>query len=205
MPTRDPRIDAFIVKAQPFAKPILRHLRSLVHAACPDVEETMKWGMPHFDYRGAMMCSMAAFKAHAVFGFWHGAELLGKDTRNAEAMGDFGRITSVGDLPSDATIKRLIRSAMRLNEAGVKRRVAYRKPAPKAPPRTPPALAKALAKVPAAKAQWSAFAPSHKREYAEWITEARTDATRDRRVAQAVAWIGAGKQRNWKYQRPKAS
>ena len=138
MPAADPRIDAYIKKAQPFAQPILRHLRTLVHEACPDVEETIKWGMPHFDYRGGMMCSMAAFKAHCAFGFWNGKALLGADSRNAEAMGDFGRITALADLPSRTRIKALVKQAMKLNEAGVKR-AARPARAAKAAVRTPKA------------------------------------------------------------------
>lgn len=121
MPAADPRIDAYIEKAQPFAQPILRHLRALVHEACPDVEETIKWGMPHFGYQGGMMCSMAAFKAHCAFGFWHSDALLGARSRNAEAMGDFGRITALADLPSRTRITTLVKRAMKLNETGVKR------------------------------------------------------------------------------------
>jgi hypothetical protein len=120
MGSRDERVDAYIARAQPFARPILTRLRALVHEGCPTVEETMKWGLPHFQYEG-MLCMMAAFKAHATFGFWHGEHLLGASSRNAEAMGDFGRITSVDDLPAKGRIVALVRAAMKLNERGVKR------------------------------------------------------------------------------------
>lgn len=200
MAMRDPRIDAYIEKAQPFARPILAHLRTIVHAACPEVEETIKWSFPHFDYRGGMMCAMASFKAHCTFGFWNGSLLLAADSRNAEAMGDFGRIKALSDLPSKARIAGLVKQAMRLNEAGVKR-VARKVPAPKKPVRVPADLAAALARKPAAAAAFKGFSPSARREYVEWITEARTATTRERRLATAVAWITEGKRRNWKYEK----
>ncbi len=201
MPTIDPRVDEFIAKAQPFAQPILRRLRATVHEACPAAVETMKWGMPHFDYNGRMMAMMAAFKQHAVFGFWHGSTLLRRSTRNAEAMGDFGRITSVRDLPPKRVTIALIRQAMALNESGA--RPIARKPykAKKAPPRTPRDLTAALKQKPKAAAHFKAFSPSHRREYIEWITEAKTAATRAKRVAQTVAWVAQGKHRNWRYER----
>lgn len=198
MPSKDPRIDAYIAKAQPFAKPILRHLRAIVHEACPEVEETIKWGFPHFDHRGAMMCSMAAFKAHAVFGFWRGPQLVGPKSRNGEAMGDFGRLTSVDELPSKAKLKALVKAAMKLNESGVKR-VARKKSAPKKPVVVPRDLAAALGNDPAARATFDGFPPSQRREYVEWITEAKTATTRERRLATAIEWLAEGKPRNWKY------
>lgn len=200
MPTRDPRIDAYIKKAQPFARPILLHLRAVVHAACPDVEETIKWGFPHFDYRGGMMCAMASFKAHCVFGFWNGSLLLKGDSRNADAMGDFGRIIALSELPSKARIAALVKQAMKLNEAGVKR-VARKARVPKKPLRLPADLAAALANTPAASTAFKAFSPSARREYIEWITEAKSPATRERRLVTAVGWIAEGKRRNWKYEK----
>lgn len=195
---REPRIDDYIAKAQPFAQPILRRLREMVHAACPDVEERIRWGFPHFDHRGAMMCSMAAFKQHCSFGFWKGPLLLGADSRNAGAMGDFGRIATMKDLPSKARLTALVKQAMKLNEAGVKRVV--RKPsAPKKPVRVPADLAAELERNGRAAAVFKGFSPSARREYVDWITEAKTDATRERRLATAVEWIAEGKQRNWKY------
>src|SRR5436190_1870867 len=121
MPKNDPRVDAYIDKAQDFAKPILTHLRKLVHAACPQVEETMKWSFPHFDYKGQMMCSMASFKAHCAFGFWK-QKLIESSAfpKEKAAMGSFGRITSVKDLPDDKTMKKLIAAAMKLNDEGIK-------------------------------------------------------------------------------------
>lgn len=200
MPTRDPRIDAYVKKAQPFARPILHHLRAVVHAACPDVEETIKWSFPHFDYRGGMMCAMAAFKEHCTFGFWNGSVLLASDSRNAEAMGDFGRITALAELPSKARITSLIKQAMQLNEAGVKR-VARKPSAPRKPLRVPADLAAALSGNRSAAAAFRAFSPSARREYIEWITEAKTPATRERRLTTTVGWIAEGKRRNWKYEK----
>lgn len=198
MAKKDPRIDAYIAKAQPFAKPILKHLRAVVRAACPNVEETIKWSHPHFDYHGSILCSMASFKAHAVFGFWRGPQLVGAASRNSEAMGDFGRITSVDDLPSKARLSVLIKLAMALNEKAVKR-VARKKPAPKKPVIVPKDLADALAREVKAKQVWDDFSQSHRREYVEWITEAKTAPTRERRLATTLEWLAEGKARNWKY------
>jgi hypothetical protein len=195
---KDPRIDAYIAKAQPFAKPILKHLRAIVHEACPEVEETIKWSFPHFDYRGEMMCSMAAFKAHCAFGFWRGPQLVGPASRNGEAMGDFGRIASLDELPSKTRLKALVKAAMKLNEAGVKR-VARKRGAPKPPAVVPKDLAAALANDAKARATFDAFPPSQRREYIDWITEAKTAATRERRLATTLEWLAEGKPRNWKY------
>jgi len=200
MARRDPRIDAYIAKSAGFARPILRHIRSVVHAACPDVEEGIKWSTPHFGYRGGMMCAMAAFKEHCAFGFWKAKLILGPDGNSAEeAMGQFGRLTSVNDLPSKRILTGYIRQAMKLNEEG--KVVAKRKSAPKPPVRVPPDLAAALRKNPRAGAAFSGFPPSHRREYVEWITEAKGADTRQRRLATAIEWMAEGKSRNWKYQR----
>ena len=202
MATNDPRVDAYIANSQAFAQPILRHLRAVVHEACPDVEEAMKWSFPHFDYRGAMMCSMAAFKQHCAFGFWRGAQLLGADSRNAEAMGDFGRITSLSELPSNARIRSLVKQAMELTDSGTANTARKKSPVAKKPVRVPNDLAAALAKHKTAAAAFAAFPPSQRREYIEWITEAKTTATRERRLLTAIEWLTDGKTRNWKYQKP---
>ncbi len=197
----DPRVDAYIARSAPFAKPILKHLRALVHAACPRCVETIKWGMPHFDYEG-MLCAFASFKAHCTFGFWKGALVTGDDSKSREAMGSFGRITSLDDLPSDATIKRLIKRAMALNEQGVEVKRPLKDPARrKRLDKVPPDLAKAIAGNASARKSWAAFAPSAKRDYVEWIVEAKRDATRASRLEQAVKWIAEGKRRNWQYER----
>jgi uncharacterized protein YdeI (YjbR/CyaY-like superfamily) len=202
MGTRDPRIDAYIAKQQDFAQPILLHIREVVHAACPDVEETLKWSSPHFDYNGSMMCAMAAFKEHAIFGFWKGKLMKGvSPNRNngGEAMGNYGRLTLVKDLPSKKELTALIREAMRLNDEGIV--VPRTKPASKPEAKVPAELAGALKKHQAASAAFKAFSPSQRREYVEWIDDAKRDETKARRVAQAVEWIAEGKGRNWKYQR----
>jgi len=196
--TRDPRIDAYIAKSAEFARPILEHLRAVVHAACPDVEETMKWSMPHFDYRGEMMCSMAAFKAHAVFGFWKGALVLGANVGSRDAMGSFGRIASVTDLPAKSALIRYVRKAMALNDDGV-RMVRPRKRAKALV--VPADLATALRESKGAWAQWQALSPGHRREYVVWVREAKQGATRARRIATTVSQVAEGKPHNWKYER----
>ena len=203
MATRDPRIDAYISASADFAKPILEHLRGVVHAACPDVEETMKWSFPHFQYEG-MLCSMASFKAHCAFGFWKGALVVGDASKDTEAMGNLGRITSVKDLPPKKVLAGWIRKAMELNEQGIKA-PKKRKPGlpAKATLRVPKALAEALDRNPKARATFDAFAPSQRKEYVEWVAEAKTDATREKRLTTTIEWLSEGKQRNWKYQKAK--
>ncbi len=197
MVTRDPRIDAYIEKSADFAKPILKHLRATVHTACPDVVETVKWSSPSFEYKG-ILCGMAAFKQHAVFGFWKHSLVVGeRDGKVLGAMGSFGRITSMADVPPKAVLTRAIKKAMKLNEDGVK--APRDKHPPKPPPRMHPELKAALAKNKKALATFEAFSPSNKREYMEWIGEAKGEDTRARRLAQAIEWMAAGKPRNWKY------
>ena len=199
MPKTDPYVDQYIDKAQEFAKPILRHIRKLVHEACPDVVETKKWSFPLFDYQG-IMCSMASFKEHCAFGFWK-QSLLEESVFPAEktAMGSFGRITSLKDLPSDKVMKKLIKDAMKLNEQGIK---VERKPmaTEKKALVIPPVLAEALARNEASAEAFNNFSYSKKKEYVEWIAEAKSDATRDKRLATTIEWLAEGKSRNWKYQ-----
>ena len=192
--TKDPRVDAFIAKSRDFARPILKKLRAVVHKGCPEVVETIKWGMPHFEHHG-VLAGMAAFKEHCVFGFWNRAL---KIPRTEGAMGQFGCIKSLADLPSDEVLLGYVREAARLNETGQK--VGPIRKAKKPLP-VPRALAAALKKKPRAKAHFDAFSPSQKREYSEWILEAKTDATRDQRLATSVEWIGQGKTRMWKYRK----
>ncbi|MEP6915311.1 MAG: YdeI/OmpD-associated family protein [Acidobacteriota bacterium] len=201
MGSRDPRVDAYIGQSAPFAGPILTHIRKVVHAGCPEVEETMKWSFPHFMYKG-ILCSMASFKAHCALGFWKGSLLTDiAGAKPADAMGQFGRITAVADLPGERALTSLVRKAAALNDQGVK---APRTPkaAPRPAPDTPPEMLKALKGSKKASATWEALPPSHRREYLEWITEAKTDTTRQRRVETAVGWLAEGKSRNWKYERP---
>lgn len=197
MGMKDPRVDAYIRKSAEFARPVLTRIRAAVHASCPDVEETVKWGMPTFMYHG-IMCGMAAFKQHATLGFWKSSLILDRNGARAdEAMGQFGRLYSVADLPARAILAGYIRKAMELNAAGVK--VVRPKTKPRTRPRTPPDLRVALGKSAKALANWQAFSPSKQREYVEWITEAKTDPTRKKRIATSVGWIAEGKSRNWKY------
>jgi uncharacterized protein YdeI (YjbR/CyaY-like superfamily) len=192
-------VDAYIAASADFARPILAHLRAVVHAACPAAEETMKWGFPHFMHEG-ILCSMASFKQHCAFGFWKGALVVGDGTAAEAAMGQFGRIASLDELPPDEVIAGYVREAARLNEAGVKRPTSASPRAPR-PVEVPEARARALAEAPAAEAAFGRLSPSHRREYAEWIAEAKGEATRARRAATAVEWIAEGKGRNWKYER----
>lgn len=198
MPTTDPRIDAYIDKSQDFAKPILMHLRKLVHQACPQVVETMKWSMPSFGYKG-ILCNFAAFKHHCSFGFWK--QSLMKDVTFPEknAMGSFGRITSLNDLPSDATMKKLIKEAVWLNDEGIRVNKVVSKPTKAVV--VPDVLLEALAQNEKAAETFNDFPPSCRREYIEWVTEAKTESTRDKRLATAIEWLSEGKRRNWKYEK----
>jgi uncharacterized protein YdeI (YjbR/CyaY-like superfamily) len=203
MGKKDPRVDAYIARSAPFARPILKHLRRVVHAGCPQVEETLKWGMPTFMYRG-MLAGMAAFKQHAAFGFWKHALLAG-DGKAAfkaadEAMGQYGRITSLADLPSEKVLLGMVRKAAALNEQGVK----VPRPARRAGGRkldVPAYLMSALRKNKRALATFEGFSYSNKKDYVEWVVEAKTDETRKRRLETAVAWMAEGRIRNWKYVR----
>ena len=203
-PRLDPRIDDYIATSAPFARPILKHLRKLVHQACPAATETMKWSMPHFEHAGAILCSFAAFKAHCAFGFWHKEmrALVAKEASAAQpAMGAFGRITSLEDLPADRTLVGYVRAAAKLNEKGE----AGRPRRPRGPRRVtaesavPAALAAAFKGNAAAAKTFAAFSPSQRKEYAEWIAEAKREETREKRLAIALEWLAAGKPRNWKY------
>ena len=192
MVTKDPRIDAYIAKSAKFAQPILKHIRKLVHAGCPDVVETMKWSSPHFEHKG-MLCGMAAFKEHCAFGFWNRAlKIPGKEG----AMGQFGSLKTVSDLPADKVLIGYVQKAARLNEAGEKVGPIRRK---QAPIPVPPELRAALNKNKTALANFEAFSPSKRREYNEWIVEAKREETRTQRIETAVGWIAEGKPRNWKY------
>lgn len=217
MGTKDPRVDAYIEKSAEYAKPILKKLRALVHKGCPDVVETIKWSMPAFEYKGPF-CGMAAFKQHCVFGFWKSALLFNAPGKSGESKdgtnknksadklnwGAPGRdpvpacITSVDDLPSDAALLALIKKARKLNDEGVKVPRVSKKRKPLAMPKE---FAAALKKSKPAAAQFDAFSPSKQRDYIEWIVEAKTDETRQKRLATALEWIAAGKSRNWKYER----
>ncbi len=201
MAKREKAIDAYIAKSADFAKPILNHIRELVQKTCPDVEEKMKWSFPHFDYKGEMMCSMAAFKQHAVFGFWKAAlmkdPLLVENAKSEVSMGHLGKLTSLKDLPSSKKIAAWIKEAMALNDKGIK--LAKPKPTEKKELVVPEYFTKALSKNKKALHIFKAFAYSHKKEYVQWITEAKTEETRNKRMAAAIEMMGEGKSRNWKY------
>ena len=199
---KDKRIDAYILKSGDFAKPILNHLRSLVHSACPGVEETIKWGFPHFDYKG-MMCSMAAFKQHCAFGFWKtklmkdAKEMMGQ---NEHAMGHLGKIKSLKDLPPDKKITAWVKEAMKLNDFDVKL-PERKKTTPPKEIEIPGALQRVFNNNKAAATAFNNYSPSHKREYIEWINEAKTGETKSKRIATTIQWLLEGKSRNWKYER----
>lgn len=202
MPKRDPRIDAKIAASPEFARPILAHLRALAHKGCPEAEETLKWGMPHFTYRGSILFGMGSFKAHVTLGFWLGGYIV-EDKASEKAMGQFGRVTSLRDLPSDRIILGFIKKAMRLIEAGVKNptRSAESRAKPKPVPKVPAFLQAAFRRDAAAAAGFKGLPPGKRREYIEWLAEAKTEATRGKRMGQALEWMAEGKGRNWMYEK----
>jgi uncharacterized protein YdeI (YjbR/CyaY-like superfamily) len=203
----NPKIDDYIFRAQPFAKPILAHLRKLVHKACPEVAETIKWSRPFFEYRGSILCNMSAFKQHCSLGFW--GEEIGDVLRKANAakdgaMGSLGRITSLKDLPSDALLLDWMRKAATFIATGnYTSPIAARQTVVKPPRPVPQPIPEFKAKLEAnkkASAVFATFSPSCRREYIDWIGEAKRAETRNKRIDTAVEWIAEGKQRNWKYQ-----
>ena len=203
MPDKIKTIDDYIAKSAAFAQPILNHLRKLVHKTCPDIEEKIKWSFPHFDYKGDMLCHMAAFKQHAAFGFWKAAlmkdPVLMQEARSESAMGHLGRITSLSDLPPDKKLIAWIKEAMALNDNGIKLPSKSAKPQKELV--IPEYILKAIKKNKKAWQVFESFPYSHKKEYVMWITEAKTAETRLRRLATAIEWIAEGKGRNWKYEK----
>ncbi len=194
--SKDPRVDAYIAGKADFARPILDHIRAAVHAARPDVEEGIKWGVPAFSYKGRPLAGMAAFKAHATLGFWNSNDVRGADAK-AGAMGDFGRIASLADLPDETTLAGIVHAAMAFIDSGAKPK---RQAAVRPEPEMPADLAAALVAEPAAQANFDGFPPSARRDYLEWVIEAKRPETRAKRIAQAVEWMAEGKRRNWKYE-----
>lgn len=197
MASHDPRIDAYIAKAAPFAQPILEHLRKVIHEACPEVEEGLKWSMPFFSYKGSLLCNMAAFKQHCSFGFWLHKEVV--SDAGDDGMGQFGKIATLKDLPAKKALVAHVKKAMSLIDGGVKQKRA----APAKPPAVvPDDLAAALSqgKHAAARKAFDDFPPGAQREYVDWINEAKTDATRQKRLATTLEWLAEGKRRNWKYE-----
>jgi len=204
MAGHDKRIDAYIEKSEDFAKPILAHIRKLVHKGCPEIEETMKWSFPHFDYKG-MMCSMASFKHHCVFGFWKASLMsdpnkLFSSSKSDAAMGQFGRIQSLKDLPSGAVMIKYIREAVRVNDEE-KKLPAKPKPDAKKALNIPSYFAAAVKKNKKAWRTFQDFSYSSRKEYVEWVTEAKTEETRQKRLSTAIDWMSEGKSRNWKYEK----
>ncbi len=198
MPNLDPRVDAYIAKSADFAQPILQHLRALIHQAIPDVDEGIKWSMPFFSHHGATVCMMAAFKQHCSFRFWLSREVLG-ERAGEDGMGQFGKLSSLRDLPSDKQLTGYLRKATALAEAGVK--LTRPQAAARPTPTLPDDLAAPLAQKKHALARntWMAFGPGAQREYVDWIAAAKTGTTRERRIATTLEWLSEGKQRNWKY------
>lgn len=200
MPQLEKKIDEYIAKSAAFAQPILHHYRKLVHEACPTVEEKIKWGMPFFDYKGKIMCHMAAFKQHCAFGFYNAAlmnePMLIKNAESESAMGHLGKITSLKDLPSEKQLKAFIKKAMHIIDEG-KHTITRTKTASNYI--VPDYITKAIQQNKKAYTFFEASSPRHKKEYATWIDEAKTDATKNKRIAQAIEWLAEGKQRNWKY------
>ena len=202
MGKQDKRVDAYIAKAAEFARPILKELRAIVHEGCPDTEETMKWSMPFFLYNGKPLCHFAAFKQHCAFGFWKGRGVVGEEASD-EAMGHFGRIESVEDLPSRKAMIGFVKKAIALAEArgNSDAKPKAKKTAAKKELVVPDYFVKAVMKNKKAMATFDGFPYSHKKEYVEWVTEAKTDETRNRRLETTVEWLAEGKSRNWKYER----
>lgn len=202
MAGRDPRVDAYIERAAPFAQPILRRVREAVHEACPAVQETIKWGMPSFTYAGGILAGMAAFKQHVSFGFWKHALVMGEGAER-DGMGSYGRMATLADLPPKPRLRADIRRAMALNEQGTKATGARKSAGPGPIPELPAEFAAALAMRRHAKARevFDAFPPSQRREYIEWISEAKREDTRAKRLAQALEWLAEGKRRHWKYEK----
>lgn len=196
----DPRVDAYITKSADFAQPMMMHLRTLIHTACPDVEETLKWSMPSFIYKGKILCGMAAFKAHMAFHFWDGAEVTGKPAKEERGMGQFGKMTSMADLPGDAEVIAYVQKGMALIDAGAPTRRRAAKP-PKAEIPMPDDLATAMANNDAAAAFFDGLPPSARREYLEWVTTAKQVQTREKRIATTVAQCAEGKRLHWKYEK----
>ena len=201
--TPSPKVDAYLAAAEDFAKPIMTHLRALLHTTCPEVVEEMKWGIPHFDYKGEMMCIFAASKKHCSFGFWKDALMVDPRFQANSSLPAIkrymGRLTKLSDLPSDEELTGFIREAMALNENGVK-----------LPPREvktpkvlamPPEFAACLAQNPTAQAAFASRSDAFRKDYLIWITDAKTDATRQKRIDEAVGWIADGKGRFWKYEK----
>jgi uncharacterized protein YdeI (YjbR/CyaY-like superfamily) len=200
MSRKDAGIDSYIANSPAFARPILKHLRKVVHAGCPDVQEKIKWSMPHFDYKG-MFIGMAAFKQHCSFGFWREAALaLGGNGEDADGMGQFGRITALSDLPDEMTLISYVRKAVEIKDAGVKLPEEPKRKAPAKPVEVPDYLLNRLKRNAKARKTWDGFSPSHRKEYVEWLNGAKREETREKRLETTLEQLAAGRPLNWRYQ-----
>jgi uncharacterized protein YdeI (YjbR/CyaY-like superfamily) len=201
----DTRVDAYIARAADFAKPILEHLRQVVHEGCPGVQETIKWGVPHFEYKGNILCGIAAFKQHCAFGFWLGANLSDPDKIlnkvGATSMGNLGPLKTLKDLPPKKILKKYIKEAMVLGETGVKKEPKKLENAVAKNIKVPPYFLSALKKNKQALAAFKDLSISRRKEYIEWITGAKTEDTRNKRMATSITWLSEGKSLNWKYEK----
>ncbi|MGC4072548.1 MAG: YdeI/OmpD-associated family protein [Nibricoccus sp.] len=199
MATKDSRVDSYIDEAEEFARPILKHLRKVIHQGCPKAVETIKWGCPFFNYKG-LLCGFAAFKAHCSLFFWRDIDVskwLEKTNTAGAGMGQFGKITSRADLPKDSVLLACVRAAVEQRNAPASKTKRARKPGKELP--VPADLKKALAANTKASTTFKNFAPSHRRAYIDWITDARQPATREKRLSTTIEWLTEGKPQNWKY------
>jgi len=202
MGQKDPRVDDYIAKAAPFAQPILKHLRKVMHAGCPGVQETMKWSFPHFDYKG-VLGGMAAFKQHCSFGFWKASLIFDSDpAEERNGMGHFGRITAISDLPLEKVLLSYVKKAAALNDAGIKVPTRPKARKERAPLKVPADLTSALKRNKKAQSVFDALSYSHKKEYVDWLNEAKRDETRQKRMSTTLKQLAEGKSLHWKYQRP---
>ncbi|SEW41674.1 Uncharacterized conserved protein YdeI, YjbR/CyaY-like superfamily, DUF1801 family [Chryseobacterium wanjuense] len=198
----DTKVDEYIEKSPDFAKPILQYLRETIHEVCPDAEEAIKWKFPTFMYKGKILCSITSFKQYCSMGFWlHGEMKTIKELEtNAEksSMFSLGKITKMEDLPAKPLLKKAILEAMELTDMGVTMKKAV-------PSKTETPIPDYFKEVlQHNKKAWEVFekgSPSFRKEYINWITEAKTEATRNKRMEQAIEWISEGKGRNWKYEK----
>lgn len=198
MPKTDKRVDAYIARAQPHAKPTLNKIREMVHEAAPDCEEDIKWGAPAFMQNGILLI-MAGFKNHCAVNFWKGSSFIPAERREGDGAGNIGRIFDVKELPSKKEFASWVKQAIAHNEAEGPKPVKKRVAKPKKALDMPDYFMAAIRKNKKALATYDTFSPSHQREYIEWVTSAKGEDTRARRVAQAVDWMAEGKPRNWKY------
>jgi hypothetical protein len=204
MATKDPRVDSYLAESADFARPILRRLRKTIHQGCPAAIETIKWSYPFFDYQG-LLCGFAAFKAHCSLFFWRDIDVdrwLPKTNTAGAGMGQFGKITSMADLPKDSVLLACVRAAVAQRDAPASKPKRARKPGKELP--VPPDLKQALAANAKAAATFRNFAPSHRREYLDWIADAKQPATRERRLRTTIEWLAEGKPQNWKYLKQRA-